>query len=218
MKLASLSPWVLLACTYQASAVVISMTAPTGGQLQSGYYVTGAATGSGVPNWPAAEGPAALVNTTFNTKYLNFGESFTGAALVPGTNASVPITQLTFYSANDAPERDPTSYLLFGSNTAFINGTNTADPSVTLISSGSMTLPTSRNVAVGDAFSTSVTFTNTTAYTNYLIIFPTVRNGFQANSMQIGEVVFEGTAVPEVSSSALLAAAGVLPLLRRRKR
>jgi hypothetical protein len=113
-------------------------------------------------------------------------------------------------------ERDPTSYTLYGSNSAI--GGGTAVSSLTLISSGSFTLPANRNLIAGDAFSSTVTFTNTTAYSNYLIIFPTIKNApGTANSMQIGEVVFTGTAVPEVSGSLLLVA-GVLPMLRRRRR
>lgn len=217
MKTPILASIALLAGALNASAVVISMSASSGGQLQSGSYVL-ATTGTtaATNNYPGAEPPANLVDGTWvNNKYLNFGKTDTGVALVAGTNASVPVSQLTFYTANDAAERDPTSYQLYGSNSAIAGGT--AVSSLTLISSGSISLPSGRNQNVGNAFSSTVTFTNTTAYTNYLIIFPTVSNPTSANSMQIGEVVFEGSAVPELSSSLLLVA-GALPVLRRRRR
>jgi hypothetical protein len=81
----------------------------------------------------------------------------------------------------------------------------------TLIASGSLGLPDTR-FAVSD-----VNFANLTAYSAYLLIFPTVKNAASANSMQISEVEFLGAsavpAVPESGPALSLTAATLLGLL-----
>ncbi len=75
---------------------------------------------------PAAEGVInALDNTT--SKYLNFLDLGSGFTVTPAVGPKV-VTALRFYTANDAVERDPASYLFEGSN----DGTN-----FTTIASGS---------------------------------------------------------------------------------
>ena len=51
----------------------------------------------------------------------------------------------------------------------------------------------------------------------YEVLFPTVANPASNNSMQIGEVQLIGTAVPEPTTLAMFALAG-LPVLVRRQR
>lgn len=137
---------------------------------------------------PAAEGVVnALDNTT--AKYLNFLDLNSGFKVTPGIGESV-VSALRFYTANDAVERDPASYLFEGSN----DGTN-----FTTIASGSLALPAGRNAAsaltpIDPAihFNQTVAFPNTTKYTSYRVTFPTLKNAGGANSMQIGEVELLG--------------------------
>jgi hypothetical protein len=84
---------------------------------------------------------------------------------------------LRFTSANDAPERDPTSFVLSGSRdgNTFIE-----------IARGSIPNFTAR------FFTVEVHFTNTAAYLSYRLIFPTVRNASSAVAVQISEVQFLG--------------------------
>src|SRR5258705_6580685 len=69
-------------------------------------------------NSPGSEGVANAIDNQ-PTKYLNFDILNTGFTVTPNAGASL-VTGLTLTSANDAPERDPSSYLLQGS----LDGTN----------------------------------------------------------------------------------------------
>ena len=76
----------------------------------------------GVPDdgdWPGAESPPLAIDDDVNTKYLHFkGETqTTGFQVTPSAGPSV-ITGLTFTTANDALERDPVAFALYGSNTS----------------------------------------------------------------------------------------------------
>jgi hypothetical protein len=82
---------------------------------------------------------------------------------------------------------------LFGTNDAisssnFSQGTS---ENWTLIDSGALDLPTAR-LTMGP----TVAVDNMTAYKSYRIIFPTLKNTLAADSMQIGEIQFFGSAVP----------------------
>src|SRR4030095_11479885 len=65
-----------------------------------------------------------------------------------------------------------------------------------LVTSGNLALPTGRGLTgtnpLNNTNSQTVTFTNTTGYKEYLVIFPTVKGA--SNSMQIGEVQLFGIA------------------------
>jgi hypothetical protein len=154
-----------------ARAVLTDVTTP-------GDLITPTSTNS-----PGAEQAPNAIDNNLQTKYLNFDKLNTGFTVFPSTGASV-LRGLSFTSANDAPERDPASYLLSGS----------PDGSVfTTIASGSI-----------PAFSARfqerrVTFANSASYSVYSLIFPTVANAGAANSMQIAEVGFLQD-VPEVNS------------------
>ena len=142
----------------------------------------------------------SIDNTT--SKYLNFGlvagppfSGPVGLVVSPAAGASV-VTALRFYTANDAPERDPADYILEGSN----NG----GTSYTLIASNSVVMPDGRNAAALQLSPTTqavreVRFANTSAYTTYRLTFSRVRNGATANSVQIGEIEFLGNVVPLLS-------------------
>ena len=166
------------------------------------------------PNPPAAEGAANAIDNTVN-KYLNFQDYGSGFIVTPSRGPSI-VRAIRLYTANDAPERDPSSFILEGSTTG-------ANGPFTVIYGSNVTLPGNRNTqAAGTAVDPNtmnfvdVGFANTTAYTAYRVTFPTLRDGVAANSMQIAEVELLGTVVPEPATLGLLSL-GALGLLRRRR-
>ena len=127
-------------------------------------------------NSPGAEQAPNAIDNNPNTKYLNFDKADTGLTIA--TAGSI-VTGLGLTSANDAPERDPATFVLSGS----VDGVN-----FTEIASGDVP-------AFGARFERQeVSFANDTAYNTYKLIFPTVVNPDAANSMQIAEVELLGVA------------------------
>lgn len=127
-------------------------------------------------NSPFNEGVVNVIDNDPATKYLNFDKLNAGFTVVPKDDSRV-VTALEFTSANDAPERDPTSFVLSGSN----DGTT-----FTEIARGPIP-------AFGGRFTpVRVTFANTAAYHRYRLLFPTVQNAAAAVAMQIAEVQFLG--------------------------
>jgi hypothetical protein len=94
---------------------------------------------------------------------------------------------LRLTTANDAPERDPTTYMLEGTTNSPRTGP------WTLIASNNTSLPTTRGSTV------NLTFINSTPYTSYRLLFPTVRDAAAANGMQIAEVELLGTGGNELT-------------------
>jgi hypothetical protein len=165
-----------------------------GGQKQGTSFVQGAA-GTGINRWPSAEGPEKAIDGQMqSSKYLNFGKTDTGFVVTPGIGKSV-VTAMHLYVANDNEARDPASYELYGTNVTPSGGPMPLS-GFTLISSGSLSLPSARNNDAGETYGQSVLISNTTAYTSYLLVFPTVKSASSANSMQIGDVQLEGTMAP----------------------
>jgi hypothetical protein len=107
------------------------------------------------------------------TKYLNFDKLNTGV-MIKLSQGKV-ISGVSFTTANDSPERDPASFVLYGSN-----------DTVTWV------VIDSKNISLSDNRFTESTYTisNINAYVYYNIVFPTVKNAAAANSMQIAEITF----------------------------
>jgi len=126
-------------------------------------------------NSPGSEGVANAIDNTDN-KYLNFDILNTGFTVTPGVGDTI-VSGLTLKSANDAPERDPTTYTLTGSN----DGQNYVP-----IASGSVPPFPTR------FFKNYIFFPdNTTSFKSYRLVFPTVGTP-NTCCMQIAEVEFLG--------------------------
>ena len=137
----------------------------------SNVYVTRAIPTS--TNSPSNEGPANAFDNNPYTKYLNFDKQNAGVTIQ--LNAGRVVTSFKLTTANDAVERDPTSYKLYGSN----------DGSTwTLIQQGSLSLSDNRF-----SVSSDIAVTNSTAYVYYFMIFPSIKNN-AGNSVQIAEITY----------------------------
>lgn len=165
---------------------------------------------------PGGEQVPNAIDANSGTKYLNFGEDDSGFIVTPSIGPQTIVNSFTITTANDATERDPASWELYGTNDAITSEAHSrgiAEDWV-LIDSGTVDLPLARFT-----MSDPIPVDGITPYTSYRLTFPTVRNGASANSMQIAEVQFQGSVVPEPSTWAL-AATGLfgLGLIRRRRR
>jgi hypothetical protein len=140
-----------------------------------------------VAGWPDGEFPGLAVDDDTSTKFLHFKGELepTGFQVTPSAGPTI-VTGLTFTTANDAPERDPISYELSGSNESI-------DGPYELIASGDIV-----DFAQADAWprftmnATQILFNNDVAYAHYQVLFPAVRDAASANSMQIAEVKLLG--------------------------
>lgn len=127
-------------------------------------------------NSPGGEDVTKAIDGDTRTKYLNFDKLNAGFAVTPSAGPTV-VAGLRLTSANDAPERDPTSYVLSGSDDGRV---------FYEIARGALPNFSGRFVPV------EVSFANTTTYRHYRLLFPTVRNAASAVAVQIAEVEFLG--------------------------
>ncbi len=152
--------------------------------------------------------PANAIDNSIYSKYLNFGNGSesessatkgvgTGFYVTPSMGASI-LTGLYIGTAEDAPERDPMSITIEGSNAT--EDALTLGSSWTLIYSGTSGVATDpgRN-AWGSLVSLA---SNSTSYTSYRLLITGQRD--VSNCMQYGEVAFKGNAIPEPTSLFML--------------
>ncbi|MCB1097137.1 MAG: hypothetical protein KDN22_16305, partial [Verrucomicrobiae bacterium] len=167
-------------------AVIGGALSADGTQFEVGLAGTTADTN----NWPGGEAPEFAIDGV-GQKYLNFAKLNTGVIVTPAAGASIA-NQIQLWAANDSEPRDPSSFAIYGTNEV-IEGEGPFDMAdFQLITSGDLELPSTRN-AGGDAElleenSQSLIFSNSASYTTYLVIFPTVKDAANANSMQIADV------------------------------
>ena len=132
-------------------------------------------------NSPINEHAALAVDGDDSTKYLNFDVVSTGLTVV--TSPGI-VTQLALTSANDGPERDPASFVLSGLND---------DGDFEQIAAGAVpTFPDRLTRQV-------ISFVNEHVYSSYRLVFPSVTNEAEANSMQIAEVELLTSCYAELS-------------------
>jgi len=214
MKTALISAAFATALVTTVSAVNLSLTNVSGGAVSSGTYTVGTNTGTANANsWPNAEGPAFATNGLQTDKYLNFLKIDTGIAVnANGGSASLILNGLTFSAGNDAPERDPLTFTLYGSSTPLASGPIVLSTLTLIVANAATGLATDPG---RNTFSSLQTFANNTAYAGYVLYFPTVRNAAGANSMQVGEITFSNN-IPEPGTVALSGLA-FLGFLRRRR-
>ena len=124
-------------------------------------------------NSPSNEGAANAFDNNPNTKYLNFDKQNAGVTVKLSQGRVVK--KFTITTANDAVERDPASYKLYGSN----DGVNWV-----LLSEGPLSLSNNR-FTVSD----EIAVANTNAYVYYFIKFPSIKND-SGNSVQVSEVTY----------------------------
>jgi len=157
-------------------------------------------TGGG-DNPPPNETVEKAIDNDSNTKYLNFLDLNSGFRVTLDSYGPAPLTGIALTTANDSPPRDPASVTITGSN-------NGADwlPIVTDLPTP---LPDDRFTDTEFGFSPLTPG----AFLMYEVIFPTLKDAGNANSMQIGEVRL----LPEPATLALLGL-GVIGLAARRRR
>lgn len=200
------------------------------------FTVAGPQGGGTAPNeFPAGEPPQDVRDQNPAMKYLNFGKTDTG--FIESFPAGTTVNGLTFATANDAAERDPLTFSVYGSNTTVVTGTEAPGSTIDL---GGFTLiaadqPTGLEGLAASRLTPGAnqTFASSTFQT-YAVIFPTIRDpGPNTNAMQVGDATFTngGTAViqaanpviggqsviPEPASLGLIGL-GSLGLLARRRR
>ncbi|CAF5180628.1 unnamed protein product, partial [Rotaria sp. Silwood1] len=90
--------------------------------------IAGGSTGESGYNYPSNENPPNAIDNDINTKYLNFGDSFTGCSgsspggintgfyVTPAISNTSVVAGLLFATANDFSSRDPITVTLEGTN------------------------------------------------------------------------------------------------------
>ena len=145
------------------------------------------------------------------TKYLNFAELNTGI-IVDASDDLLVLTGIELITGNDASERDPATFSIYGTNVS--QSTTFSDYTLIVADQAILGTDPGRNASSG-----LVTFTNpfNVPFDSYMVIFPTVRDAGGANSMQVSEIRLDGTNVPEPTTFALLGLAAVGLAARRRR-
>ena len=168
-----------------ATASTLASYANAANQVRGGWINgTDFTIGAVTTNWNSSESPDKAVDNSTGSKFLLFRNNNAGLILSP-TNASVVFNRLSLYTANDSSERDPASYVIYGSSTVLTgtSGTNLPLGGLTQLASGTIVLPDNRTTGP-----TVVQFANTTAYASYIVAFPTVRSTSGNSLTQISEV------------------------------
>jgi hypothetical protein len=124
-------------------------------------------------NSPSNETAINAFDGNVGTKYLNFDKQNAGVTVKLSQGRVVQ--KFTITTANDAVERDPASYKLYGSN----DGVNWV-----LVSEGPLSLSNNRYTV-----SSEISTNNTTPYVYYFMLFPSIKNNI-GNSVQIAELTY----------------------------
>ncbi|MFI3181264.1 MAG: Ig-like domain-containing protein [Methylococcales bacterium] len=153
---------------------IVSYQSATAGIIMGGVFSPTSAIATSNQS-PTGEAVEMAIDGNPNTKYLNSGKTNTGLTVTFSTATIINSIKLT--TANDSPERNPSSFSIYG-----INANN---PPQIVIENQQITLPNTFKTT-SDYYS----FSNSTAYSSYKIIFPTIQNSSTADSMQIADIYF----------------------------
>jgi alpha-tubulin suppressor-like RCC1 family protein len=169
--------------------LAVAMADARGGQLQEDVFAFGAIG----THWPDFESPDHAIDGNVDTKFLITRSTNAGLLASPQAGAA-RVNTLTFWTANDSPERDPATYLVFGFTNRITQTSGTLPLNATLLAEGTLTLPANRK-----AGPVQVSFNNSTAYASYLVVFPTVKNSPSTSITQISELQFSYNGTPDFS-------------------
>ena len=146
---------------------------------------------------------------------LNFVSDFSGGfQILPNVSPCTVVQGMTIFMSNHYIGRDPTSYELEGRHVVYDeDGTVETISPYEVISKGSFHPPAERNkdsqmIELGKHSHVSLVINNTKPYTQYRVVFPTIR-GFpivyssrqQAIELQLSEIWFSGYTCPIISNS-----------------
>jgi hypothetical protein len=169
----------------------------------------GEQTGS-VSSYPGNEAPPNALDGDSGTKYLNFANRNSGLIVSRADGRPTVVTGLTFTTANDAPGRDPLVFDLYGTNDSVTSADNSLgdQENWSLVGSGSTGLEDFFDMGDGNErrgeTGAAQPVANSTAYRAYRLVFPTLRGGEGEGIMQVADVLFDGTVVPEPTALGLL--------------
>lgn len=170
--------------------------------------MVGTALGDTISNFatdttPGAEGIGQAIDRVAQ-KWLSFGltgnvNPWTGPVgfMVTPVSGATIVKSLRFYTANDDDNRDPQDYGLEGSNDG-----STWTPITGGKLAGTLSMPTGRNGTGSTALDAlnqnvvEVDFANATGYKSYRFTITNVYNTPTTPLMQVGEIEFLGTLVP----------------------
>ena len=136
--------------------------------------------------WPSGESPRHAIDKNADTKYLNFRDGQTAGIVISpqlGTGSDKPtlVCGIAVTTGNDAPDRDPYSFELYGSN-----GTAEDGP-WTLIASGPFIDFIRSEWPRKTSNETPIFFRNQTEYLHYRVMFPVLAGDgiFQIAEIQL---------------------------------
>ena len=140
-------------------------------------------------NTNPVESPAMGLDQDIDTKYYNQANvtNNIGFIVTPKVGAR-KIQAIDMWTANDAEERDPTSYILYGTNDEITSEDNSdgSNENWIKVAEGAIELPAERKTA-----GTQIYFdTPIPAYTSWKMVFPTNKDPKQESGVQFSDVQF----------------------------
>ena len=132
--------------------------------------------------------PSYAIDGYIGSEYQNTGGAGTGFIVTP-TYEDVVVNGLAITTSYYDEDTDPASYRIYGTNDEITSEDNSdgSTENWVLLSEGELNLPKERR-----ATSDWVVFDNTTTYTSYKVLFPTLK-GADADTMKITEIQFCGS-------------------------